>query len=145
MYSQSSMHLSNSLVMYYPAGDLNKAPVPGCIKYIMMQPGKDLVFAVQRQLSAPDNTADPFSIYPHFPAKVYSNSLSPTLEIVCLDCIMSHYTRWAFSPELVVILCLSQVHPNLQRIFSSLTQLLLGLTEFTPRNFESRGSFHHMV
>ena len=46
MYSQSSMHLGNSLVMYYSAGDLNEAPVPGCIRYIVVQPGKDPVFAV---------------------------------------------------------------------------------------------------
>jgi hypothetical protein len=145
MYSRSSTHLGNSLVMYYPAGDLNEAPVPGCIKYIVVQPGEDPVFAVQRQLSAPDNTTDPFSIYPHFPAKVYSNSLSPTLEIVRPGCIMSHYARWAFSPELAVVLCLSRVRPNLPRIFLSLTQLFLGLTESTPRNLESRGAFCHLV
>ena len=44
--------------MYYPAGDLNEAPVSGCIRYIVVQPGEDLVFAVQQQLSVPDNTAD---------------------------------------------------------------------------------------
>ena len=34
MYSQSSTHISNSLILFYPQGDCALSSVPGSIKYI---------------------------------------------------------------------------------------------------------------
>lgn len=70
VYSQSSTHIGNSLIMFYPQGSHMSLPVPGCIKYIYGSEGT-LIFAIQWQCPLPvlDTEQDPFSIYPYFPAK----------------------------------------------------------------------------
>jgi hypothetical protein len=109
VYSRSSTHIGNSLVVFYPGGNRSSCPVPGSIQHIVLYPNHDVVFVVQRQVSAPPSQLDPFADYSHFPARIYSNSLSPKLEIVRPDWVVSHYARWAFDKDLAVVLILSRV------------------------------------
>ena len=83
-------------------------PVPACIKYIYAQQG-EMSLAVQRQLPTPTGIMDPFAQYPHFPVKLYSAKLADMLEAVKADWIRCHFAHWQLSPELAVILTLSQV------------------------------------
>ena len=52
---------------------------------------------------------DPYIEWPHFPARVYSTSLSPQLEGVDPEWIVSQYARWAFDKDHAVVLNLSRV------------------------------------
>ena len=81
--------------------------VPGSIKYIYQERGR-FVLAIQRQLPA-DDVSDPYGIYPYFPAKLYSSSLSRELERVEPDWIYAHYARWKVSSTQSVVLSLSRV------------------------------------
>jgi hypothetical protein len=108
MYSSSKTHLGNSLVLFYPRGSRTSSPIPGCIKYIYHKKGVAYL-AICHQLPANNTTPDPFALYPHFPAKVYSMQLSESLEQVELDWVFSHYARWNFSREHAVVLSLNRV------------------------------------
>jgi hypothetical protein len=107
-YSRSTSHLGNSLVLYYSAGDASKVPTAGSIKYIYLYGGK-VWLAVQRQLNAPAHIRNPFSLYPHFPASIYSTRLSSELETIDLAWLVGHYARWAINDELCVVLALFRV------------------------------------
>ncbi|KAI9464872.1 hypothetical protein HD554DRAFT_2026214, partial [Boletus coccyginus] len=48
VYSQSSSHVGNSQILFYPQGNWSLQPVPGTIKYIYQADGS-LAFAVRRQ------------------------------------------------------------------------------------------------
>ncbi|KAF8836708.1 hypothetical protein BDN67DRAFT_866652, partial [Paxillus ammoniavirescens] len=106
VYARSSIHVGNSLITYHPGGDTSLPAVPGCIKYIFGSDGK-ISFAVQCQKTA--SGIDPFHHYPHFPAWVYSATLSSILEEVKLAWVLSHYMQWQFAPGYIVVLTLSQV------------------------------------
>lgn len=108
VFSRRSTHIGNSLIMFYPLGNLQYFPVPGSIKYIFEHDG-DMYFAVERQLPASNDTVDPFRHYPHFPAQLYSRRMSETLEMVKVTWVLSHYARWRFSPRCDVVLTLSRV------------------------------------
>jgi hypothetical protein len=108
VYSSSQSHLGNSLVHFYPHGNRTPSPIPGSIKYVYRERNVTYL-AVQRQLPVDNTFRDPFALYPHFPAKVYSAQLSESLERVELDWIFAHYARWNFSPQYAVILSLSRV------------------------------------
>jgi hypothetical protein len=108
VYSTSKTHLGNSLVQFYPHGNRTFSPVPGSIKYVYRE-GTRTYLAIQRQLPAGNISQDPFALYPHFPAKIYSSQLSQSLERIQLDWIFSHYARWNFSPEYAVVLSLNRV------------------------------------
>ena len=86
---------------------MKTAALPGIIKYIICKAQNHILFAVQKHLDLPRSTPDPFSPYPHFPAKLYSAALGD-LEIVEVDWVMSHFAQWQTSPELVVIVSLSK-------------------------------------
>jgi hypothetical protein len=107
MYSTAKTHQGNSLVQFYPHGDRTLSPIPASIKHIYCD--KKTYLAVQRQLPAGNTVVDPFALYPYFPAKLYSSQLSPTLELVQLDWIFSHYARWNFSRDHSVVLSLNRV------------------------------------
>lgn len=109
LFSRASTHVGNSLVLYYPAGDHSKAAVPGSIQNIVVKPNKDVVYVVRRQLPLASNSADPFRFYPHFLAKSYSKSLSPKLELVRPEWVISHYARWTWNEDSAVVLTLSRV------------------------------------
>ncbi|KIJ11065.1 hypothetical protein PAXINDRAFT_44725, partial [Paxillus involutus ATCC 200175] len=105
VYARSSTHVGNSLITYHPGGDTSLLAVPGCIKYIFGSNGK-IFFAVQHQNAA--SGIDPFHHYPHFPAQVYSTTVSSILEEVKLAWVLSHYMQWQFAPGYIVVLTLSQ-------------------------------------
>jgi hypothetical protein len=108
VYARSSTHVGNSLVHFYPDGCKSSTAVPGSIKYIF--DGCDgISFAVQRHFDADPGTSDPFALYPDFPAKLYSTTLSDKLEIVKVEWIKSHFARWRMSSEHVVVVSLSKV------------------------------------
>jgi hypothetical protein len=109
IYSRSSTHIGNSLVLFYPKGDYNSSPVPGSIKYIYGSNGI-LTFAVQRQCPLlHGGQRDPFATYAHFPAKLYSSTVLDNLEIVKLSWVVSHFARWAVSDDQVIVLSLCRV------------------------------------
>ena len=107
IYATSNTHIGNSLVQFYPQGSKSLL-VPGSIKYIYQEQDR-FVLAVQRQLPTSTDISDPYTIYPHFPAKLYSSQLSVELERVQLDWIYSHYARWNLSATQSVVLSLSRV------------------------------------
>lgn len=112
VYSRASTHLGNSLILFYPWGDHLSKPVPGSIKYIYEE-DDSFVFAVRRQLPllsvGIETSSDPFSAYPHFPARLYSAVLQEILEYVRFSWVVGHYARWAVSDDRVVVLNLSRV------------------------------------
>jgi len=93
MYSRASTHLGNSQIFFYPQGDQTLTPVPANIKYIYSTLMGELLFAVQRHLPLDhhDCMINPFSIYPDFPAKMYSTELESHLENVKLSWAVSHF------------------------------------------------------
>lgn len=109
IFARARTHIGNSLILYYPGGDTSKQAVPASIQYIVARRGKDDVFVVKQQLQAPMGTIDPFSFYPHFPAKIYSTMLSEDLQIVRPQWIFSHYARWKLDEHRAVVLTLSRV------------------------------------
>ncbi|KIK37974.1 hypothetical protein CY34DRAFT_91769, partial [Suillus luteus UH-Slu-Lm8-n1] len=110
IYSRASTHLGNSQVLFYPQGDRTLTPVPASIKYIYGTLTGELSFAAQRHLplDRQDCTIDPFSIYPDFPAKMYSTELESRLENVKVTWVVSHFARWMVSGRHTVILFLSR-------------------------------------
>ncbi|KAG0700003.1 hypothetical protein DFH29DRAFT_759350, partial [Suillus ampliporus] len=83
-------------------------PVPGSIQHIYAMPTGELVFAVHKLLPCHDQTIDPFTMYPHFPAKMYLSSSSSHLENVKVSWVVSHFAQWTVSSDTVVILSLSR-------------------------------------
>ena len=152
IYSRSSTHLGNSLILFYPRGDFSLSPVPGSIKYIYRD-GESFLLAVQRQrpLSGNLKVVDSFSAYPHFPAKVYSSDLEDMLEIVKCSWVSSHYARWALSRNAVVVLSLSKVRshksllkyhrcdPKLHRINCMLQPFICTLSAVVRSGFRRLG------
>jgi len=63
-------------------------------------------WVARRVPSASPGLVDP---YPHFPARLYTNALSPDLDLVRPDWILSHYARWEIDNDHVVVLILSRV------------------------------------
>lgn len=112
IYSRSSTHLGNSLVLFHKGGDRRLSPVPGCIKHIYRHQSTTYL-AVQRYEDIEHGTADPFAKYPYFPAKLYSSTLADPLEIIQPEWIHSHFALWEFSPSQVVVLSLSHVCMNI--------------------------------
>jgi hypothetical protein len=97
--SRSSTHTGNSLILFYPNGHRLLPPVPASIEYIVCRQSREVVHAVRRQEPATSDTRDPFRFYPHFPAKVYSPTLSACYELV--------YPEWVF-----FTLCSVEVGPE---------------------------------
>jgi hypothetical protein len=130
IYTTSNTHMGNSLVYFHPQGN-RSLRVPGSIKYIYQEQGR-FVLAVQRQLpTSGDNGSDPYAIYPHFPAKLYSSQLSVGLERVQTDWIYSHYARWKLSATQSVVLSLSRVcYLKLLHFYLDLIQILTLRNEF---------------
>jgi hypothetical protein len=76
-------------------------------------PTGELVFPVHKLLPHHDQTIDPFTMYPHFPTKMYSSSSSSHLENVKVSWVVSHFAQWAVLSDTVVILslsCVSTIH-----------------------------------
>ena len=93
-----------------------------------MYSNRDVVFVVQRQVPAAPDHLDPYADYPHVPARIYCNSLSPKQEIVHPDWVLSHYARWAMDKEFAAVLILSRVCLFMTfHVISSRTGLVSGL------------------
>ncbi|EKM60215.1 uncharacterized protein PHACADRAFT_23641 [Phanerochaete carnosa HHB-10118-sp] len=103
MYSHSSTHLSNSLILYRAGGDASRPQSAGSIKYIY-DDDSIVTLAVQRQLAALPGTADPFSPYPDYDAQLHSTRLDDDLEEVQLHWVIGHYARWPMSEDVCVVL-----------------------------------------
>ncbi|KAG1836204.1 hypothetical protein DFJ58DRAFT_669910, partial [Suillus subalutaceus] len=110
IYSKASTHLGNSQIFFYPRRDRSLTPVPTSIKYIYSMLTGELLFAVQRHLPLDHDhhTIDPFSMYPDFPAKLYSMDLENRLENAKVSWVVSHFARWRVSDRHAVILSLSR-------------------------------------
>ena len=108
VFSVASMHAGNSQIYFYPNGKVTAPPVAGSIQYIY-NAGIGTCLAIRCQQSLPDHISDPFSCYPHFPAKLYCSSLSGALEEVDPAWIYCHYARWAMNDNYAVILKLIRV------------------------------------
>ena len=112
-FCHSSTHVGNSLVLFYSGDNHSETPVPGSIEYIVAKPNNNIVYVVHQQLPAPPSALDPFRFYPQFSAKIYSRELSKQRQVVQLDSVLSHYARWTFDKNIVVVLTLSHVSPYL--------------------------------
>ena len=108
VFSVASTHAGNSQIYFYPNGKVTASPVAGSIQYIY-NAGIGTRLAVRRQQSLPDHISDPFSRYPHFPAKLYCSRLSGALEEVDPVWIYCHYARWVMNDDYAVILKLIKV------------------------------------
>ena len=106
-YTLHPKRTGNSLIQFYPQGNRSTL-VSGSIKYIYQDQDR-FVLAVQRQFPASNIVSDPYTIYPDFPAKLYSSQLSAELERVQTDWIYSHCARWNLSDTQSVVLSLSRV------------------------------------
>ena len=114
--------------MFYPKGNRSQEPVPGSIEHIIFKPNGKVTFTIQHQLPALPGFVDPYAEWPHFPARVYSTSLSSQLEGVDPEWIMSHYARWAFDRNHAVLL-------NLSRVCASSDNMVLVLISSAGLNF----------
>ena len=107
-YARSTAHVGNSLIRFYPSGNMQSSLVPGQIEYIIKQRHQTILF-IRRHLELEKPVSDPFQYYPHFPVELYSSNLHDELEMVELDWIFSHFARYKMHSERVAILCLSRV------------------------------------
>jgi len=55
-------------------------------------------------MPASPGLVDSYIDYLHFPACLYTNALSPDLDAVCPDWILSHYVQWTIDNDHVVVL-----------------------------------------
>ncbi|KAF7369712.1 hypothetical protein MVEN_00302700 [Mycena venus] len=105
-YSRASTHLGNSLVLFYPLNSTQATA--GSIEKITGA-GKFTRFFIRRQAPLPANKHDPFTPFPHFPAKTYSSKMmGGPLDEIHPDRVLSHCARFTFSDERAVILNLSR-------------------------------------
>ena len=109
MYSVAKTHIRNSMILFYPNGNLVSKYVAESITYIFSCDRNRYLFAVQRQLPLDDDVVDPFCIYPYFPARLYSSQLSSSLECVETDWVFGHCARWKLNESHTVVLSLSRV------------------------------------
>lgn len=123
MYSRSSTHVGNSLILFFPSGNKSSVPVPGSITNIRRR-GNQYFIDVRRQCPLPPGTFDPFEEYKDFPAALYSASLTQAVETIELDWIAAHYARYPWTENEAVVLSLSRVSCS---IFSTSDLTISGL------------------
>lgn len=109
IYSRSSTHLGNSLIIFSEDNSSTAPPIAASIQYIFKQADGHMAFAVRRQCPCPSNISDPFRHYPDFPARLYSTHLHSELEVVLPNQVFAHYARWDMSADLAVVLSLNLV------------------------------------
>lgn len=107
MYSRSSTHTGNSLVLFHPKGNNNLPPIPASIESIR-QTGSIYELFVRRQKPAL-GTPDPFQKYAHFPARLYSVELDYNVERIDLEWVSAHYARYPWDDRFVAVVSLSKV------------------------------------
>ena len=108
VFSRSSTHLGNSLVLYYPTLS-STDPIAGSVQTIQRSGGQ-VYFHIKRQAPLPPTKHDPFRRYLSFPAKLYSSKMvdGPD-DVVPVESVVSHVARFELSSERAVILNLSRV------------------------------------
>ncbi|KAF7372576.1 hypothetical protein MVEN_00120300 [Mycena venus] len=73
-FSRASMHLGNSIVLYYPSSSAS-TPIAGSIEQNLSH-GEETSFIIRRQAPLPPGQSDPFLRYhPYFPAQTYSSKM----------------------------------------------------------------------
>jgi hypothetical protein len=107
MYSRSSTHLGNSLILYFHDGDKASYPLPAQIEYICTEGSKTL-FYVKRHLPRNAEVIDPFEAFMG-DARLFSATLEQTPRLVELDWIMGHFARYPVSQDHVVVVSLCSV------------------------------------
>ena len=108
LYSHSSTHLDNSLILYWAGRDVSQQHSTGSIKYIYHN-GSSIVLAVQRWMAVTSGTVDSFGSYSDYHARLYSMRLSKDLEEVQLLWVIGHYARWNMSDNISVVVTLLRV------------------------------------
>jgi hypothetical protein len=105
VYGKSSTHLGNSLVQFYPDGERNMSPIPGCIQSIELA-GNNVFFHVLR-LQPINEDLDPFRHYPYIQMKTYSSTWVDEVERIPFSWILSHIALYPLSSaDLVVVVSL---------------------------------------
>ena len=108
VYARASTHLGNSLVLFYPGGDIYSTLVPGSIQHIYTVGGKTF-FAVRQYHRPSSIETDPFAQWPEFRAQTWStNGDADTLEEVHVPWVHSHFAQLAISDKDVVVLDLNR-------------------------------------
>jgi hypothetical protein len=107
IFSCAATHLGNSLISYYSSPTAT-TPVAGSIQKITVN-GPDVWLTVKRQAPLPSNAYDPFTLYPSFPARVYSSSMLDQEDHIPITSVLSHVARFEFSANRAAILTLSRV------------------------------------
>ena len=107
MRHNSSVYSSSKYL--YPHGDRALSSIPSSIKYVCCE-GQTAYLGVQHQLSLENAVLNTFAHYPPFPARVYSSSLSQTLEQVQPDWIFSHYVWMNFTANHAVVLSFNRAY-----------------------------------
>ncbi|KAF8231457.1 hypothetical protein L208DRAFT_1040431, partial [Tricholoma matsutake] len=108
IFAHSLTHIRNSLVLFHPDGNIASPPFPASIQYIMANADGSVKYAVQHQQPL-DHSSNPFRFYLHFPASIYSTSLSSTLEVIEPQWVISHYARQRLNESHCIVLALSRV------------------------------------
>ncbi|KAG1728750.1 uncharacterized protein EDB91DRAFT_1060347, partial [Suillus paluster] len=121
IYARESTHVGNSLILYYPDGVMH-TQTPGTIKYIF-RTEHGVSFAVWCHLPLL-SYPDPFRHYPHFLAQLHSSALADHLEVVMPEWVVSHFTRWNFSPQHIIAVSLCRVRISLSPTFTMVSQLI---------------------
>jgi hypothetical protein len=109
LYATSKTHQGNSQIHFYPGGDTSTAPIPGCIKYIFSEGSHTSVAIGIQRLLPLNGDVDPFAIYTHFPAQLYSARVCDKVERIHPDWIFCHFAMWRQTPDQAVVLSLSRV------------------------------------
>jgi hypothetical protein len=107
IYSPSSTHLGNSMVIYCSSRFASR-PSAGQIERIDLIDGFPQ-FMIRRQSPLPEHLYDPFLRYPDFPARCYSSHFSPKCDVVGLDSILSHAAVFRLDESRLVYLNLSRL------------------------------------
>ncbi|PIL30483.1 hypothetical protein GSI_07182 [Ganoderma sinense ZZ0214-1] len=109
VYARASTHKGNSLVLFYPDGNIDSPPIPGCIQHIFSVGGKTS-FAIQRYRKSASNNLDPFARWPEFRAQTWSTTQgSHSLEIVQISWIHAHFAQLSIGQDKVVVLDLREM------------------------------------
>jgi hypothetical protein len=124
IFSRSSTHLGNSLVLFYPTPS-STTPVAGSIQKIETS-GNQTYFFIKRQTMLPSSAYNPFRRYTSFPATVYSAKMDDGPDVrVCPQSVVSHVARFNFSSERAVIVNLSRVSHCAINIFGGAPDSLI--------------------
>lgn len=137
VFSLPNIHKGNSQIYFYPKGDKTSTPIPGIIQNIFTETGQRSIFVVVQRVDALDSSVtDPFSLYPHWPAKLFKSRLSDTYERIQSDWVAGHFARWDYNSKQIVVLSLSRVcaHHSIFKRRDPLT-FLAGLTSIFVCSF----------